>query len=377
MASGWPPAQRRTRSTRRCRSTRCISARGDATAGACCPTASSRRALADYVIEMGFTHVELMPITEHPFYGSWGYQTTGYFAPTARYGTPQDFMSLVDHLHQRGIGVMLDWVPSHFPDRRARPGAVRRHAPLRACRPAPGLPPGVELGDLQLRPRRGAQLPHVVGHVLARQVPHRRAARRCRRLDALPRLRAQAAANGSRTRTAAARTSTRSSSCAASTRPSIATIPTRRRSPRSRRPGRWSRARPTMGGLGFGMKWNMGWMHDTLRYMDQDPIHRQYHHGELTFSLVYAFNENFVLPLSHDEVVHGKGSLLARCRATSGSSSPTCARSSATCGRTPARSCSSWAASSASGASGRTRRARMVGGSRCRAMPACSAGSPT
>ena len=149
-------------------------------------------ALADYVLAMGFTHVELMPITEHPFYGSWGYQTTGYFAPTARYGTPQDFMYFVDHLHQRGIGVILDWVPSHFPtDEHGLAYFDGTHLYEHAD-PRQGFHPEWNSSDLQLRPQRGARFLLSSALFWLERVSHRRAARRCGRLDALPRLRAQA-----------------------------------------------------------------------------------------------------------------------------------------------------------------------------------------
>jgi 1,4-alpha-glucan branching enzyme len=267
--------------------------------------------LSAYAIDMGFTHIELLPVMAHPFSGSWGYQVTGYFAPTPRYGSPDDLRAFVDRMHARGIGVILDWVPAHFPRdefalARFDGTALYEHAdPRRGAHP--------DWGTLVFNYGR-----HEVRNFLIS--------------NALFWLR-EYHVDGIR----------------------VDAVASMLYLDYSRRPGEWipnqfggredldaveflkelnevmyghepgiisaaeestawpGVSRPTyLGGLGFGFKWNMGWMHDTLAYFQQDPIYRRFHHHELTFSLMYAFSENFVLPLSHDEVVHGKGSLYTK-----------------------------------------------------------------
>jgi 1,4-alpha-glucan branching enzyme len=267
--------------------------------------------LAEYVQRMAFTHVELLPVMEHPFYGSWGYETTGYFAPTARYGTPQDFMYLVDYLHQCGIGVILDWVPSHFPtDAHGLAYFDGTHL-FEHADPRQGFQPDWKT-DVFNYGRNEVRSFLLSSSMFWLDKYHADGLR----VDAVAsmlyldysRKEGEWLANkyGGRENLEAIDFLRQFNREVYAEYPDIQTFAEESTS--------WPMvSRPLyLGGLGFGLKWDMGWMHDTLEYFHHDPIHRKYHHHELTFRMLYAFTENFVLPLSHDEVVYGKGSLIGK-----------------------------------------------------------------
>jgi 1,4-alpha-glucan branching enzyme len=265
--------------------------------------------LGDYVVDLGFTHVELMPVMEHPFSGSWGYQVTGYFAPTSRFGTPDEFRELVDRLHQKGLGVILDWVPAHFPRddwalARFDGTALYEHEdPRRGAHP--------DWGTLIFNLSRSEVRNFLLANALYWLKEHHADGLRVDAVASMlyldySREQGQWLPNehGGRENLEAVEFLKRVNETIYAREPGIVSA--------AEESTAWPGvSRPTyLGGLGFGFKWNMGWMHDTLTYFQKDPVYRRFHHHTLTFSLMYAFSENFILPLSHDEVVHGKRSLL-------------------------------------------------------------------
>jgi len=267
--------------------------------------------LAEYVLSCGFSHVELLPIMEHPFYGSWGYQTTGYFAPTARYGSPTDFMGFVDQLHQSGVGVILDWVPSHFPSDDFALGNFDGSHLFEHTDPKEGWHQDWQsyifnYGRHEVRSFLVSSALHWIERYHIDGI----------RVDAVASMLYRDYSReegewipnkfGGRENLEAIQFLGELNTAVGATHPDVITIAEESTAfPGVTRP-------VDQGGLGFHYKWDMGWMHDTLAYLANDPVHRRFHHSQVTFRGVYAFSEQYVLPLSHDEVVHGKGSLLTK-----------------------------------------------------------------
>jgi 1,4-alpha-glucan branching enzyme len=267
--------------------------------------------LAAYIEDLGFTHVELMPVMEHPFSGSWGYQVTGYFAPTARYGTPDDFRFLVDYLHQRGIGVILDWVPAHFPTDDFALGRFDGTALYEHLDPRQGFHP--EWDTYIFNYGRNEVRNFLIASALAWTRDFHADGLRVDAVASMlyldyARREGEWRPNqfGGRENLEAAAFIKELNETVYREAPGVVMI--------AEESTAWAAvSRPTYtGGLGFGLKWDMGWMHDTLEYFARDPIHRRYHQRDVTFGFLYAWSENFVLPLSHDEVVHGKSSMLSK-----------------------------------------------------------------